>query len=199
MSKFHIVNSNDPVPGGEAPPPEFSLTAHPATDIWSKPPSTNTFNAPLLYQPVSLGSFKRARVAVAAQWTQKYDQGGLVIVLNIADGSQKWVKTGIELTHGSPHISVVAKDRWADWSLLPLSSGGKSATLELVREADNSLWIYLVKGVQKDPIREVTWIFEEANVQETWVGVYAARPSTEGGELTVNFGHLVIESIGDKE
>ncbi|KAJ5635617.1 uncharacterized protein N7484_008930 [Penicillium longicatenatum] len=199
MTEFHIVNSNDLVPGAEAPPPEFSLRAPPATDVWSKPPSTNAFNAPIFYQSISLNSFKRARVAVAAQWTQKYDQGGLIIVLNNVDGSQKWVKTGIELTNDKPHLNVVAKDRWADWSLLPVPSGGKSATLELVREADNSLWIYLVEGVQKKPIREVTWIFEETNVQETWVGVYAARPSTEGGELIVHFGHLIIESVGGKE
>ncbi|KAJ5745689.1 hypothetical protein N7520_010871 [Penicillium odoratum] len=198
MPEFHIINSNDAVPGTEAPPPEFSLTAHPATDIWSKPPSTNAFNAPILYQSVPLQSFKRARVAVNAQWTQKYDQGGLVIILNKADGSQKWVKTGIELTHNKPHVSVVAKDHWADWSLLPVPSGGRSATLELVRELDNSLWIYLVEGVLKQPIREVTWIFEEENVKETWVGVYAARPSTEGGDLMVNFGHLVIDVLDKK-
>ncbi|KAJ5653641.1 hypothetical protein N7490_000644 [Penicillium lividum] len=198
MPEFHIVNSSDSVPGTDAPPPEFSLTAPPATDIWSKPPSTNAFNAPILYQSVSLQSFKRARVAVSAQWTQKYDQGGLVIVLNKVDGSQKWVKTGIELTHNKTHISVVAKDHWADWSLLPVPSGGNSATLELVRELDNSLWIYLVEGVLKQPIREVTWIFEEENVQETWVGVYAARPSTEGGDLMVNFGHLVIDVVNKK-
>ena len=29
----------------------------------------------------------------------------------------KWIKAGIELTVGKPHLSVVAKDRWVDWSL----------------------------------------------------------------------------------
>lgn len=102
------------------------------------------------------------------------------------------MKTGIELTHGKPHLSAVAKDRFADWSLLPVPSGGGAATLELVREKDNSLWIYLIEGVSKAPIREVTWIFEE-DVEETWVGVYAARPGKEGGVLEVNFGHLIVE------
>ena len=193
MSQFIIVNSMESVPGNGSPPPEFTLKASPNTDIWAKPPSTNSFTAPILYQNVPLQSFKRARVAFNAAWQQQYDQGGLVIVLHTADGQHKWVKTGIELTHGKPHLSVVAKDRWADWSLLPVPSGGSAATLELVREADDSLWIYRMDGVQKAPIREVTWVFHEANVQECWVGVYAARPSTEGGELSVNFGHLVID------
>ncbi|KAJ5088290.1 hypothetical protein N7456_011906 [Penicillium angulare] len=193
MSEFVIVNSNDPVPGDGPLPQEFVLKAHPATDVWAKPPNTFSFNAPIIYQIVPLQSFKRARVAFNAQWTEQYDQGGLIIVLNNADGSHKWVKTGIEMTHGKPHLSTVSKDRWADWSLLPVPSGGQAATVELVREADGSLWIYLVEGVQKSPIREVTWVFSEENVQETWVGVYAARPSKEGGELEVNFGHLVID------
>ncbi|KAJ5101530.1 hypothetical protein NUU61_003752 [Penicillium alfredii] len=188
MSQFKFANSNEKVPGDGTPPAEFAIKAPPSTDIWSKPPSSIRFTAPILYQSVPLESFKRARAAFNAQWQKKYDQGGLIIVLNATDGSQKWVKTGIELTHGRPHLSVVTKDRWADWGLLPVPSGGAAATLELVREQDNSLWIYL-----KSPIREVTWVFEEQNVQDCWVGVYAARPSSEGGELFVNFGHLVID------
>lgn len=103
------------------------------------------------------------------------------------------MKAGIELTHGKPHLSAVAKDRFADWSLLPVPSGGGAATLEMVKEEDGSLWVYLIEGVSKAPIREVTWVFEEEGVKECWVGVYAARPGDVGGELEVNFGHLIVE------
>lgn len=192
MSQYRIANSTDAVPGDGSPPSEFFLKAKSGTDIWAKPPSTIHFNAPILYQAVPLQSFKRARVTVSAAWENKYDQGGLVIVLHAANGETKWVKTGIELTHGKPHLSVVTKDRWADWSLLQIPSGGNAATLELVREADGSLWIYLVEGTEKSPIREVTWVFQEADVEEFWVGVYAARPSN-GGELSVNFRDLGID------
>ena len=195
MSQFQLVNSSDSVPGNGPPPPEFTLNAKPSTDVWSKPPSTHNFNAPILYQSVPLQSFRRARAAFNALWQQQYDQGGLIIVLHTANGNKKWVKAGIELTHGKPHLSIVAKDRWADWSLLPVPSGGLAATLELVREADDSLWIYLVEGLQKSPLREVTWVFQEDNVQECWVGVYAARPSKEGEELPVNFGHLIVDTV----
>ncbi|KKK18581.1 hypothetical protein AOCH_006989 [Aspergillus ochraceoroseus] len=165
----------------------------PSTDIWSKPPSTERFNAPILYRSVPLASFKRARVAFSACWRHQYDQGGLILVINHADGTRKWVKTGIEFTHGRPHLSTVAKDRWADWSLFPVPSGGGAATIEINKEQDNSLWIYLVEGVQKSPIREVTWVFEEQDVTDCWIGVYAAKPSSEGGDLVVNFASVVID------
>lgn len=193
MPQYKFVNSNEQVPGCGTPPPEFTINARPSTDIWSKPPNTQRFNAPILYQPIQLETFRRVRVAFNALWKNQYDQGGLILVLHNKDGSQKWVKAGIELTRGRPHLSVVAKDRWADWSLLPVPSGGGAATLELVREADDSLWIYLVEGVQKSPLREITWIFHEKEVQECWVGVYAARPSEQGGELPVKFGHLIVD------
>jgi len=42
---------------------------------------------------------------------------------------RKWVKTGIEFTHGKPHVSTVACDRWADWSLLPME--GEKVTVSI--------------------------------------------------------------------
>jgi regulation of enolase protein 1 (concanavalin A-like superfamily) len=193
QSQFKFANSDAKVPGNGTLPPEFIIKAPASTDIWAKPPSTIRFSAPILYKSVPLKSFKRIRVAFNALWEKKYDQGGVILVLNTADGGQKWVKSGIELTHGRPHLSVVAKDNWADWSLIPVPSGGGAATLELVKETDNSLWIYLVEGLQKSPIREVTWVFDEENVKDFWVGVYAARPSSEGKDFSVNFGHLIID------
>ncbi|RAK87033.1 hypothetical protein BO79DRAFT_210077 [Aspergillus costaricaensis CBS 115574] len=194
MTKFTFANSSEKVPGDGILPAQFSIRAAPQTDAWSKPPSTDTFTAPILYRSVPLKSFKRVRVAFNAVWQQNYDQGGLILVLNGAGGTRKWVKTGIELTRGRPHLSTVTKDNWADWSLQPVPSGGGAATLELVRESDNSLWIYLVEGIQKSPLREVTWVFEEPNVQDLWVGLYAARPSKEGEDLVVNFGHLILDT-----
>lgn len=117
------------------------------------------------------------------------------------DGAHKWVKTGIEFVNGHANVSTVAADRWADWSLLPLANkGGNSVTVEMVREDDGSLWIYVIEGVERKLIREVTWVFEDAgrNDRECWVGAYAAKPSKEGEALTVSFGHLVIETKENK-
>ncbi|KAJ5179908.1 hypothetical protein N7492_003118 [Penicillium capsulatum] len=195
MPPFQLINSSDTVPGDGSLPPEFVLRAGPKTDIWAKPNAPQAFNAPILFQSMPLHAFTRARVSLNAEWQQEYDQGGLLLVLNTPDskhhGTRQWVKAGIELTHGKPHLSVVTRDRWADWSLRPIPSGGNAATLEFAREADDSLWIYLVEGEQRSPLREVTWIFEK-EVGELWIGVYAAQPS-EGDGLAVKFSDLVIE------
>ncbi|KAL4786769.1 hypothetical protein BJX76DRAFT_70475 [Aspergillus varians] len=193
MASFAFANSLDKVPGDGALPAEFTITAPPSTDVWAKPPSTESFNAPILYKSVPIDKFHRARVALSAHWSQKYDQGGLIIVLNGANGSRKWVKTGVEFTNGKPHLSTVTKDRWADWNLLPVPSGGAGATLEIVRESDDSLWVYFVEGIQKAPIREVTWVFADEDVKDLWIGVYAARPSSEGGNLDVHFASMIVE------
>ncbi|KAH2551350.1 hypothetical protein KXW48_004381 [Aspergillus fumigatus] len=90
---FKFVNPSEEVPGNGTLPPEFTIKASPSTDVWSKPPSTERFNAPILCRSLPLKSFKRARVAVNANWQQKYDQGGLILVWTAADGTRKWVKT----------------------------------------------------------------------------------------------------------
>lgn len=157
-AKFTFANSNDKAPGDGVLPAEFTIKAPPSTDVWSKPPSTESFNAPILYRSFPLASFRRIRVAFNAHWQQTYDQGGLIFVLNSRDDKQrKWMKTGIELVNGKPHLSTVSKDRSADWSLFPVPSKGPAATLEIAREpGTSSLWVYHVEGIQKSPLREVT-------------------------------------------
>lgn len=202
MAGFTFTNSDLEAPSSL--PTEFTITAPPSTDIWRKPPSTHSFTAPILHRTFPLSSFVKARLAVSANWRTLYDQGGLILVVPQAEGTHKWVKTGIEFVHGRANVSTVAADRWADWSLLPLANeGGHSVTVEMVREKDGSLWIYVIEGVERKPIREVTWVFEEAEHngpkdRECWVGAYAAKPSKEGEGLTVSFGHLVIETNENK-
>lgn len=155
-SKFRYTNTGD-LEAPEELPTEFTVSAPSNTDVWLKPPSTDRFNAPILYKSLPLKIFRKARVAVQANWKKQYDQGGLILVIKKKDGSRKWVKTGIEWYEEAANISTVAADRWADWSLLPLPSGGQAATIEMEHAADNSLWIYLIEGVKRTPIREVTW------------------------------------------
>lgn len=191
MSTFKFTNSDQEAPSEL--PNEFTVTASPNTDIWLKPPE-DRFNAPILHQTCPLKSFQKARVAVSANWKIQYDQGGLVLVINKSDGIRQWVKTGVELFDGRANVSTVAANRGADWSLLPMPSGGAAATVEMAREK-GSLWIYLIEGIKRTPIREVTWAFEnEDDKTECWIGVFAAKPSKVGGNLDVKFVHLVIET-----
>lgn len=159
----------------------FDIRCPPKTDVWDKPPSTHSFNAPMIYQTTTVGAFKSARVTVSASWETKYDQGGLALVVNSASGRQ-WVKSGIEFENDQPNLSTVATPQWSDWSLLPLGDQAK-ATLLIERADDGSLWVYLVAGTDKIALREVTWWADLSKDNQLWVGPYAAKvifPSIPG-------------------
>ncbi|KAI0883593.1 uncharacterized protein GGS22DRAFT_190252 [Annulohypoxylon maeteangense] len=194
----------------------FSLDAPPGTDIWRKPPSTNVFNAPIT-NTVSgpLKKFQSARVTFWAEWTERYDQAGLLLVpKRLSDASvnppEKWIKTGIEFYLGQPQLSTVGCDRWADWSVAPLilkeneiepaKAGG--VTIEIVREGDElgkSLWVYRVVSdkdgsvVDKIPLREICWVLadeDEAGGEEWTIDVspLVARPGKDTADsLSVDF------------
>lgn len=122
---------------------------------------------------------------------------------------RRWIKTGIELFEGVPNLSTVATDRWSDWSLAPLPEGSSgNATVEVSREIvdgekTSTLWVYSVhpETGDKRPLREVTWVFEEENLQDDAlceVGVYAAKPIADKDnstkELDVTFEGLQVET-----
>ena len=208
MAEYILINSSRTAPATPLPL-NLTLSARPHTDIWRKPPSTNVFNAPILYRQIPLSSFRRARVAIHADWKTLYDQGGIILVAPQPDGSEKWVKTGIEFYGNRANVSTVAADRWADWSLLPLSHSGSGnmVTIEIAREEKGdtlgpALWIYVIEGVERRPIREVSWFFEDADGgPEAWIGLYAAKPNPdtipghEKDELDVMFTHFVVTCV----
>ncbi|KAF3932701.1 hypothetical protein ABW19_dt0203578 [Dactylella cylindrospora] len=196
----------------------FEITTPPSTDVWRKPPSTNAFNAPTSNTSTgSLKSFLRARITFSLPHRSqlvKYDQGGLLLSITKPGGpppaESQWLKTGIEYYLDEPWIGTVCCDRWADWSVTPLTGSQEdienpTATLELERSNDElgkSLWIYLIRkgeATERVPLREVNWIFaEEADEELTLsVSAYAARPlKKEGNEtegLVVKFKDFVIK------
>jgi regulation of enolase protein 1 (concanavalin A-like superfamily) len=202
---FHTIYA----PSGSHPPSatttSFTLSPDPSgpTDIWRKPgpPAVKTFNAPIIYKSISLRSFHRARVTISGSWSKLYDQGGLVFVLptpGVAPVDFKWVKTGIEFYHEEPYVSTVAADAAADWSLVKEGVHDGKATIELIRDAkDDTLWIYIIDGEKKIPIREVTWALSEPGSGECWVGVYAATPNPveTGKSLEVKFEGWELETL----
>ena len=154
----------------------FDITCPPKTDVWDKPPSTHSFNAPIIYQKTTVGSFKRAQVTLSASWKDKYDQGGLALVVNSYAGRQ-WVKSGVEFENEQPNVSTVATPMWSDWSLLPIPGRSKAA-IEIERAADGALWVRLIEeNGSKTALREVTWWADLPHNAELWVGPYAAKVS----------------------
>lgn len=137
-----------------------------------------------------------------ADWKTLFDQGGLCLILPEAskerqeeeeeaeeekgkeargrdrERGRRWIKTGVEFFKGAAHVSAVACDRWADWSLHdpPLTNG--KVTMEIEREVvvnnakkggekrTSTLWIYIVeeRGGSREKrraVREVSWVFED--------------------------------------
>jgi uncharacterized protein len=162
----------------------FDITCSPQTDVWDKPPSTHSFNAPIIYQTTTVGQFRRARVTVSADWKDKYDQGGLALVVN-SDAGRQWVKSGIEYENDRPNLSTVATPKWSDWSLLPLSR--QKAALEIETPEDGSLWVFLVEeDGTKVALREVTWWADLSKSAELWVGPYVAKVSISNGRAVLS-------------
>ncbi|KAK7442533.1 hypothetical protein VKT23_016131 [Stygiomarasmius scandens] len=175
----------------------FTISAPPSTDIWRKPPSTNKFNAPtyplLPSGSIPLKTFNRVRITLSANWTTRYDQGGIFLHFTQAgdnNAADRWIKTGIEFYTGKPFISTVATLSYSDWSIYPTTDSGTldKTTIELRRENDemgSSLWVYEIvldssgNEVERKPLREVTWVFADEDEWVVDVRAMAARPADE--------------------
>ncbi|KAI1337728.1 hypothetical protein F5Y15DRAFT_142594 [Xylariaceae sp. FL0016] len=201
----------------------FTLQAEPGTDIWRKPPHTNIWNAPISRTSSGfLKKFQSARVTFWADWTQRYDQAGLLLVPKRVSASsaetgpssppEKWIKTGIEYYRSRPQLSTVCCDRFADWSIgqlaAPVVDPGRGVTLEARREGDEhgkSVWVYRVlldeTGEVKErvPLREICWIFadEDEGGGEEWVldvSPLVARPEKGASDsLRATFTEFKVE------
>ncbi|KAI5928448.1 hypothetical protein F4810DRAFT_643721 [Camillea tinctor] len=195
----------------------FVLEAQPGTDIWKKPPTTNVWNAPITRTATGpLKKFSSARVSFRASWTELYDQAGVLLVPRRASSPSsppdKWVKAGVEFYEDVPQLSTVCCDRWADWSVAPLSPGGGGSeeeivTIEAVREGDEngkSVWVYRVvrdatsgATLRRVPMREICWILaDEDDDEDDWVidvSPLVARPAKNAsGPLKVEFSEFEV-------
>jgi regulation of enolase protein 1 (concanavalin A-like superfamily) len=153
-----------------------------------------------------------ARISFSSNWTEQYDQAGLLFSLrkNTAPPSAeksppKWIKTGVEFYNGKPMLSTVACDTWADWSVSAPNSGTGSpgtktwTTILVQKEGDEhgmSLWVYeVLETGEKIPLREICWVLGHA--PEEWdleVLALAARPAKDAkGSLEVEIKDMVVE------
>ncbi|KAL9110328.1 MAG: hypothetical protein Q9227_005059 [Pyrenula ochraceoflavens] len=173
----------------------FQIQGPPKTDLYEKPPSIHVFNAPLFYQSTCVSGFKKASVSLSGEWKYQYDQGGLVIIANKGDGSRNWVKAGVELVDQQPRLSIMAKDRWSDWSLHPVSCDSGRAHVVFEKGTDGSLRVqHVTPQATVELARKITWWADLPLETELWVGVYAARPyEKDNDNLIVNFEHLSID------
>jgi regulation of enolase protein 1 (concanavalin A-like superfamily) len=216
---FTSVNTNAQV--AYPPPKSFKLATPPKTDVYAAPAHGYVWTAPILHRKINTASFKKARVTVSFNYSAIYDQGGLILVFptrsnpnpdssNASDKSNhpQWVKAGIEINHGKPWASVVARENWADWSLSSPPDGiiksdgnGKGnvkAIIEFERH-ENALFVYASgpDGEGRGMIREPQWVFmDERDDREAYIGVYTCSPDPKderkGEPLEVTFEDFEI-------
>ncbi|RDW58680.1 hypothetical protein BP6252_13156 [Coleophoma cylindrospora] len=210
----------------------LKLTALSKTDIFASPTIGYHFSSPVAFVALPTQDFALARSKISIPYTLsskspsdnptlQFDQAGIVVVLpsskhpepskhqpGTADPKQphpKWVKVGVEVWEENGYGSVVARDRWSDWSLFDVEkpdetpSGKLSATFELERMVD-ALMIYRVTESGRVPVRKVPWWFLEGETEETmWIGVYVARPDPfdqAGGKLLdAEFDGFIVKDI----
>lgn len=66
-------------------------------------------------------------------FTELYDQAGIMLW----QGRTSWIKAGIEINDGVPHIGAVVTDTYSDWSLSPVPEWmGELVTIRASRSQD---------------------------------------------------------------
>lgn len=73
-----------------------------------------------------------AKVKVAGQYKDLYDQAGLMIRLD----EKNWIKTGIEYVKGVQNVSAVVTREVSDWSVVPRQDSPAAVWLTLLRKGD---------------------------------------------------------------
>ena len=184
----------------------FTITTPPATDLWrpDPKPKSDNFTAPFVYRSLKASAFNSISVTVHADWTTRYDQGGIALIFPETESQpRKWIKTGIEVEHGAPQFGTVGTYAFSDWSLSPVTPQNATTARFRVERDGSEIWVYALDLEDVDaepyPLREVTWAFLEERADddlELWVGVYAAKPTyslaNRTQDLEVLFGDLVI-------
>lgn len=202
-------------------PPDgcFAFECQPATDIFVFPDGKISFNAPYAYTEVTADAFLhhgvQATVRAEHQWPLLFDQAGLLVILShgapppdarlgvSADTLPGWIKAGIEVFDGVPHMSVVARapnGGLADWSLFPLHlmTHTESITVTL-RRRTRALAVYASSPAHPEKeimVRKIPWVFSP-ETRSVLVGVFAARPDPHHkatGPLHVHFDNVRFEA-----
>ncbi|KAM5342025.1 hypothetical protein ACJ41O_015056 [Fusarium nematophilum] len=187
----------------------FTISAKPGGDIWKKPPSHDVFDAPSrTHSKAPLKTFVSVTISFTTNYTNQYDQAGLLLTFTKPSAPRKWIKTGIEFFNNHPRLSTVCCDAYADWSVASVPpaeeaaivSGEKSVTVRVEREKSDSgvcLWVYRIgEGGERTPLREICWVYGDEGGEgwELEVGAAVARPDNSlTDELEAKFDKVEVE------
>jgi regulation of enolase protein 1 (concanavalin A-like superfamily) len=106
-----------------------------------------------------------------------YDQAGLMLW----NGPTCWIKAGIEINDGVPHVGAVVTDGMSDWSLAPVPEWlGQVITLRASRMNDG---VIVRARTISEPWRTIR-VAPFAETEEAQAGPYLCAPSRAGFTVT---------------
>ena len=160
---------------------ELSVTTDANTDFWRETHYGFVRDSGHFYAFQAESDFT-AQVRVQAHFEHLYDQAGLMVRLD----ERRWVKTGIELTDGAIHLSVVITNGQSDWSLFQCPVKPDGIRIRLTRHAESIRVQYLdSEGHWK--IARLGYLPPREAIE---VGVMCCSPEREGFEVL--FKNLTI-------
>jgi regulation of enolase protein 1 (concanavalin A-like superfamily) len=118
-----------------------------------------------------------AEVVVDGLYEVLYDQAGLMLRVD----RRNWIKAGIEYTDGQSHFStVVTRDGFSDWSVVPLGHLTEPLRLRLTRHSEALRVQYHLSGSAWRMARLAYLAMPEI----VSVGAMCCSPQREGFEVT---------------
>jgi uncharacterized protein len=176
---------NEP-PVWEADDERLRVVTGASTDFWRVTHYGFVRDNGHFYYDRRAGDFT-VQVRIDGKYEALYDQAGIMIRVDSAN----WIKTGIEYTDGSPHLSAVVTRDFSDWSLLPLGSAGP-VWLRLTK-LDRAIRIqYSIDGISFAMLR-LAYFPASDNLM---IGLMCCSPEREG--FSVEFSEFAITEPIDK-
>lgn len=114
-----------------------------------------------------------AETHVTGHYETLYDQAGLMLR---ADATH-WIKCGIEVTDGSPHLSVVVTNGHSDWSAQRVTLDGEPAGIRLTRLADAC---FIQFSINQSPWAMARLAYFPPEPAEVQIGLAFCSPEREG-------------------
>lgn len=109
----------------------LSLTTEAETDFWQTTFYGFRHDNGHFYHKEVLGDFT-AEVVFTADYEALYDQAGLML----RSSERRWIKAGVEFTHGRATLGTVLTQGLSDWSIGPEVSPQERIHLRLIRKAE---------------------------------------------------------------
>jgi len=172
MAEFHDMRWLNPPPRHRIEGDVLEIETAAATDFWQTtyygftPDSGHALLAPVR------GDFT-AELTVAGDYAALYDQAGLLL----RQDARHWIKTGVEVTDGAAHLSVVVTREVSDWSTVALADAGAPVDLRLSRMGDAIFIQFRTGDAPWRMARLAPWPVEPAEVE---IGPMACSPQRAG-------------------